>query len=198
MNWQLDQYDLRPIGFDIKLYLTALGVDLTFLKRQYEYSRGGTSIHAKAGDVVIDAGSCYGDTALYFAHQVGPQGRVFGFEFIGENLEILNRNLELNPPLSKRIEVVEAPLWETSGKVLYCVDNGPSSRVSDEPTEGAQEIKTLSIDDLVCSTESLSSRSNQDGHRGRGAFSFERCCQADSTSQAYSCCLRLPSTFGLD
>jgi FkbM family methyltransferase len=108
------------------------------------------TITAKPGDIVIDAGSCYGDTALYFSTKVGPAGRVIGFEFIPDNLEILRQNLELNPKYSSNIEIIERPVWESSEKVFYMVSNGPASQLSESPLgNGASEVSTLSIDDMV-------------------------------------------------
>jgi hypothetical protein len=31
-------------------------------------------VECAEGDMAIDAGGCYGDTALYFAHKTGPRG----------------------------------------------------------------------------------------------------------------------------
>jgi len=43
-------------------------------------------IQAEAGDVVIDAGACFGDTALYFANKVETEGIVYSSEFLPANL----------------------------------------------------------------------------------------------------------------
>ncbi|MBR0851562.1 FkbM family methyltransferase [Bradyrhizobium diazoefficiens] len=150
MNFELPHFDLKEIGYDLNLFFAAIGIDFTFLKKQYEYSGVNPAIAAKTGDIVIDAGSCYGDTALYFSTKVGPAGKVIGFEFIPDNLEILRENLGLNPKYSSNIEIVERPVWETSDKTLYVLNNGPGSQVSERPfAPGAAEVKTISIDDMV-------------------------------------------------
>lgn len=150
MDLELPHFDLNEIGYDLNLFYAAIGIDFTFLKKQYEYNGVKPAIAAKAGDIVIDAGSCYGDTALYFSTKVGPTGRVIGFEFIPDNLEILRQNLELNPRHSSIVEIIERPIWESSEKVLYMVNNGPGSQVSERPLgNGATEVRTLSIDDVV-------------------------------------------------
>lgn len=62
---------------------------VTFIQKQYEYFTDiNDSIKTEKGDVVIDAGGCWGDTALYFAHEAGNDGKVFSFEFIPKNLEV--------------------------------------------------------------------------------------------------------------
>ena len=121
------------------------------MQKQYEYHRGGVVCKAEPGDVAIDCGACWGETTVYFAHEVGAQGRVLSFEFIPTNLAVLRRNLEANLPLAGRIDVVENPLWMTSGNTLYYVDWGPGSRVSPDPSRypGADRCSTVSIDDAV-------------------------------------------------
>jgi FkbM family methyltransferase len=150
MNFELPHFDLKDIGYDLNLFFAAIGIDMTFLKTQYEYSGVKPAIAAKTGDIVIDAGSCYGDTSLYFATKVGPTGKVIGFEFIPDNLDILRQNLELNPKYSSNIEIIERPVWESSEKILYMLNNGPGSQVSERPLfHGAPEVRTISIDDAV-------------------------------------------------
>jgi FkbM family methyltransferase len=150
MNFELTHFDLKDIGYDLNLFSAPIGIDATFLKTQYEYSGVKPAIAAKTGDIVIEAGSCYGDTSLYFATKVGPAGKVIGFEFIPDNLDILRENLALNPKYSSNIEIIERPVWETSEKILYMLNNGPGSQVSERPLHhGAAEIRTISIDDVV-------------------------------------------------
>jgi FkbM family methyltransferase len=150
MNLELPHFDLNGIGYDLNLFYAPIGVDFTFLKKQYEYNGVQPAISAKTGDIVIDAGSCYGDTALYFSTKAGPTGRVIGFEFIPENLDILRQNLELNPKYASNIEIIERPIWESSDKVFYMVNNGPGSRISERPLgSGAAQVRSISIDDMV-------------------------------------------------
>jgi FkbM family methyltransferase len=150
MSFELTHFDLKDIGYDLNLFSAPIGIDATFLKTQYEYSGVKPAIAAKTGDIVIEAGSCYGDTSLYFATKVGPTGKVVGFEFIPDNLDILRQNLALNPGYASNIEIIERPVWETSDKTLYMLNNGPGSQVSERPLyQGATEIKTISIDDAV-------------------------------------------------
>ena len=102
------------------------------------------------GDVVLDCGACFGDTALYFAHKTGASGKVFSFEFIPDNIEIFKKNVSLNPELTNRIELVDLPLWSVSGKTVYYVAFGPASQVSFEPIKGATGTTiTTTIDDVV-------------------------------------------------
>jgi FkbM family methyltransferase len=107
-------------------------------------------VYAEEGDVVIDAGGCWGDTALYFADKVGPTGKVYSFEFIPNNISLFKMNTGLNPEHQKRIELVPYPLSDSSGQQMFYKDDGPASRIERAPfSEQSGTINTLSIDDFV-------------------------------------------------
>lgn len=149
-NWDLRLYKLDQIGYDICLYYMNTGISNTFVEKQYAYSSSDRIIKAQAGDVVIDAGGCWGDTALYFAHQVGGHGHVYTLEFIPSNLEIMKKNLELNPHLKDRITIVPHPLWDQSDQRFYFADDGPASFISSTSIEGGTgDCLTVSIDDMI-------------------------------------------------
>jgi len=147
---QLCHMNLGRIGAPIQLYYTPLGAYIQFVLEQYKYSGDQTVIQAEPGNYVIDAGACWGDTALYFAHLAGKDGRVYSFEFIPSNLQILRKNLGLNPGLSERVHVVERAVWGESDLRLYYRDRGPGSNVSFDQNGGSDgSVTTLTIDDLV-------------------------------------------------
>ncbi len=150
LDWHLPFVDLNKKDIPVKLYCLPIGVYTGFIIKQYEFSNGGKKIKAEKGDYVIDAGGCWGDTALYFANEVGETGKVFTYEFIPSNLEIMAKNLSLNPVLEKRIDLIRRPVWENSQETMYYVDKGPGSRVF--MNEGQQydgKVNSLSIDQLV-------------------------------------------------
>jgi FkbM family methyltransferase len=151
MDARLPRYDLHRFAFDLEVYGSAAGLACTFVQKQYEYRHGSVLCKAEPGDIAIDCGACWGDTTIYFAHEVGTQGRVLSVEFIPSNLAVLRRNLDANLPLAGRIDVVENPLWMSSGNALYYVDWGPGSRVSPDPSryQGSVRCSTVSIDDAV-------------------------------------------------
>ncbi|GGB08626.1 FkbM family methyltransferase [Puia dinghuensis] len=150
IKWHLPFIDLHKKGIPVQLHLLPIGVYTDFFLKQYEFKRGATTIKAEKGDYVIDAGGCWGDTALYFANEVGEEGKVFTFEFIPSNLNILNTNLALNPDLQERINLIDRPVWEVTNETMYYTDNGPGSAVfmeEKQPFDG--KASSLSIDDLV-------------------------------------------------
>src|SRR3954452_19859256 len=62
-----------PAGTPIVLRAPAGALASVFTLGQYRY---GDTVCAQAGDVVVDGGAAWGDTALWFADVVGPHGRV--------------------------------------------------------------------------------------------------------------------------
>ena len=121
----LNRYNLKPLGFPIEADLHPLNVLYTYQLQQYRYNHDGTVVEATPGDFAIDGGGCWGDTALYLAHKVGPTGRVHCFEFSPDNLPTLQHNLSLNPALQKVIRLEQNALWSTTGDVLSFNPAGP-------------------------------------------------------------------------
>jgi FkbM family methyltransferase len=149
-NWSLEHFELSEIGYSLNVYSLPATVMNTFILHHYAYQCPPTEIMAQKGDVVIDAGGCWGDTALYFADLVGDQGIVYTFEFVPENLNVMRKNIEINPRLNTRIEMVLSPLGEFPGEVLYSSNTGPSSRIINKrESESDLQIVSQSIDNFV-------------------------------------------------
>lgn len=72
-KWKLSRFHLDAIGYPLTFYSNPYAITTTFLLRHYAY---GNSIAPEKGDWVIDAGGCWGDTALFCANEVGESGRV--------------------------------------------------------------------------------------------------------------------------
>lgn len=152
MNLILQLRDLSPLGYNMNAYCTVGGCSYIFLQKQYELHRTKVVCKAETGDIVIDAGACWGETSLYFAQEVGDLGRVVSYEFIPSNIVVLEKNLAENQHLAGRITIVPNPIWSTSGQTLYYVDWGPGSRVSFQKLRSDfddTQCQTISIDDTV-------------------------------------------------
>lgn len=146
----LSEFDLKPIGFDVACYASEIGLASIVSQKQYEYHCGSVHCRPEAGDIAIDAGACWGETSLYFAHEVGPKGAVVAFEFIPSNLEAFRKNQRLNPGLQARTHLVPNPLWSSAGRKLYYLDWGPASRVTDDPDRRNDGmVETVTIDGTV-------------------------------------------------
>lgn len=151
LHFILERFDLKDIGYNIELYFSELGVAIDYIIEQYAFKINNEYIvQADAGDVVLDVGGCWGDTSLYFSHKVGDSGKVYSFEFIPNNIEIFDRNINLNPNLKDRITLIKRPVSETSDKTIYYRDLGPGSSISAEIFEDQTgSAQTISIDDFV-------------------------------------------------
>ena len=130
-----------PAGTPITMRAHPAALASVFALGQYRY---GDTVCAKAGDVVLDGGAAWGDTALWFADLVGPGGRVLAFEFAPGNLAALADNLRANPSLADRVEVREQALWDHSGEQLAFSDAGQMTTVG----RGALTAPTTTVDDL--------------------------------------------------
>ncbi len=151
LHFILKRSDLKEIGYDIVFFFTEKGIAIDFIIEQYAYKiKNKTIVGVEGGDVVMDLGACWGDTALYFADKVGDDGEVYSFEFIPGNIEIFNKNINLNPRLSKRVHLIPNPVTNRAEESIYFFDNGPGSKVSAEPfPEQTGVCKTESIDNFV-------------------------------------------------
>jgi len=150
VTWPLLCFDVKPLGFDMRVHSYAQSIAINFVQKQYVFSRDGIVCKAEAGDVVIDAGGCWGDTSLQFACEVGAKGHVFVFEFVPSNLEVMRHNISLNPNLNPLITVLENPVGAISGSKMFFFENGPASRVADKKVDERYiECTVLSIDRMV-------------------------------------------------
>ena len=150
MNINLTRMNLEDIGYPIEFFYGPTGVVADFIEEQYRCVTQDGVIQCEEGDYTVDAGGCWGDTALYFACKAGSNGRVASFEFLSSNLSIFRRNLEMNPHLNERIQLFENAVWSNSESDLYVLENGPGTRVVENTQEpDARLVRTFKIDDLV-------------------------------------------------
>ena len=150
LGWRLSKLDLREIGYPMELFCLPMAAVIQFTHEQYRCVSAQGPIEAEEGDVVVDAGGCWGDTALYFAHKAGSRGKVYSFEFLPANLNVYERNLELNPELASRIEVLPHPVWSSRDVELSISANGPGTFVgTTRRAEGDEVVRTMTIDQLL-------------------------------------------------
>ena len=81
---KLHKFDLSKRGIPLKLFASSV-YDLLFVN---QYENGEVSI--EKGDVLLDCGACWGETARLFADKVGKSGHVYSFEFIPANLKVFD------------------------------------------------------------------------------------------------------------
>lgn len=148
LQWKLSRFNLAPVGFPVTLLAHELNVLCTFLLEMYRYSTASAVVEIEPGDVVIDFGACWGDTALYAACKTGSAGQVHSFEIEPENLAVLNKNLEMNPHLQKTIHWMPRAAWRQSGVMLTFQGQGPGTSLIKSPSSIAQ-VQSITLDDYV-------------------------------------------------
>ena len=149
--YTLYKHDIRPFGYPIDVFIHSYALYTTVGMQHYRRDiEGGRSVRVEPGDIALDLGGCYGDTSMVFAHDAGPEGKVLVYEFIPQNIEVIKKNLSINPDLKDRVTIVPHPVWDESDKATYFKDAGAKSRISFEEFEGMDgSTTTLSVDDCV-------------------------------------------------
>lgn len=77
----------------------------------------------KKGDIVYDVGANIGYISMIFAKYTGKNGKVFAFEAFAENIERMEKNIEVNN-LESQIEVLYYAVVDSDEEVSFLV--GPS------------------------------------------------------------------------
>ncbi len=154
LEWQMHQYDMSKFGLPIRVIGPPLPLASTMVFSQYAYRDPDVPARPRAGEVALDVGGCWGDTALWIAHMVGPQGKVHTFEPAPGNRALLARNLELNPELASRIAVWSDPLTAIAGETVWIPDviaAGAALQSHVEQSNGRRmlELRTQSVDAFV-------------------------------------------------
>lgn len=106
-----------------------------------------------AGGIVWDVGAHIGFHTLSFAAAVGHSGRVVGFEPNASNRQRLQRNLDQNPDLAVRIDILPCGLSDVDGDAQFAtshdVDSGASSMSFLARTSGSIDPQTAASWDKV-------------------------------------------------
>lgn len=108
----------------------------------------------RPGMVVYDVGANIGYITLMMARQVGPNGRVFAFEALPENVERIHKNVALNE--LSNTTVVPSAVVDQSGPVKFYVHEsvgmgkaaGSAGR-QDERYKAEISVPGLSLDEFV-------------------------------------------------
>ena len=130
-----------PFGsaaIDVECWLGS--VVATFFERQYYFERDGVSICPREGDIVIDAGACFGDSALAFATSVGREGIVHSFEPMASQRAFYERNRERNPGLADALRIYEYALDKVSDDVVRFINWGAVPGLG--MVKAASEVRT--------------------------------------------------------
>jgi FkbM family methyltransferase len=127
---------------DIRVKGWKENIAYTFLYRQYYFERGGIEVKPTPNEHVIDAGGCFGDTALGFADSVGPGGHVYVFDPLPKHCAIMRQQLAMNPKLAPRVSVFPFGLAEHANDIAPLPEDGiinPGARI----VESAMPMTTI-------------------------------------------------------
>ena len=119
----------------------------TFMCRPYYFNRDGYCVEPAAGEHIIDAGGCFGDTALAFAAVAGESGHVYTFDPMPKHCAIIRENLAMNPVLASRISVHEFGLSNVERAGLGFA--GQEGVINPGATAFGDAVSTSTLDGLV-------------------------------------------------
>jgi len=109
----------------------------------------------KPGWTVYDVGANIGYVSLILAHAVGEKGRIYSFEAFPENIERLQKNVDLND-CNESVQVIPVAVVDEPRDVHFLV--GPSNGMgkvdgsagrSDVPYSGSMTVPGISLDHFV-------------------------------------------------
>ena len=127
----------------------------TFYYRQYEYSRidEGRPIGPRKGDVMLDCGACYGDTAAWAAQYDVKQ--IFSFEIAPANLKIMERTFRDNS-MTDIAEAVPMALGAEPGTLWFTPDprNDAAGTVGTQQKNNSIAIPVTTVD-AFCSERGI-------------------------------------------
>ncbi len=104
--------------------------------------------HNTSGWICFDVGANVGAITLALAKLTGTDGKVYSFEPGPPNLRRLRDNLNLNPELSKRIEMIATGVGRTPGKLFWQEEKGnPGNALLGKA--GTHEIGIITLDNFV-------------------------------------------------
>jgi FkbM family methyltransferase len=152
MEWPLNHYDFTATEVPIHVIGSPLPIASTLAFSQYAYRDATVPARPLAGDVALDIGGCWGETALWLAHSVGPTGFVHTFEPSPGNRRVLEASLSLNRELAQRIAVWEEPVGARAGETIWMPDSvgaGATATSAPDPDRPMIEMLTESIDALI-------------------------------------------------
>lgn len=97
------------------------------------------------GGVVFDVGANVGFYTMLASVLVGPSGKVFAFEPVPRNIELLKKHLRLNR--ISNATVIEKAVSDTNGQA--CFNDSTNTSMGHLDVSGGLNVLTVSIDSLI-------------------------------------------------
>ena len=148
----LQYYELSPIGISINMFSTASSICALRFFEPYQYKFGNVTIAIDPGDTVFDCGAFAGDTALFFSHKTGREGRVYSFEPHPLVSVLFRQNVALNEDrVQQQISLTTKAVSNTSVDKLQFTLKGAGSTIATATTGQGRQIAvpTTTIDNEV-------------------------------------------------
>ncbi|MBX2833442.1 MAG: FkbM family methyltransferase [Micavibrio sp.] len=143
----LQHFEFAWQGHEVKLDCFWGGPFYMFFIGQY-HLKDPVRICVESGDHVIDAGACFGDSAIAFSYMTGEAGRVYSFDFVKDHVDITNYNIAQNALAQKNVTVLPYGLGDVDNKdaQLEQHDINPAQRIDLNLSD--DEIPTRTLDSL--------------------------------------------------
>ena len=153
-KWRVNGSGESGLSGELSLFVVPVGEEAVCMKcwpgniaanrlfKQYYFSRDHVVVAPDAGDHAIDAGACFGDTALFFACDVGDRGHVYSFDPMPQHCEIMRENFEMNPAIAPRITLFPVGLSDHAN-----AGNG-ARRYIDPGARLTEDLPARTIDSL--------------------------------------------------
>ncbi|MGE4440334.1 MAG: FkbM family methyltransferase [Desulfomicrobium sp.] len=121
----------------------------SFLKKQYRLSRNHFTVIPNVGDIVLDCGGCFGDTAISFACDVTKNGKVYVFEPLPSYINIIKHNIIQNK-MSDQIKICPYAVGKKTDNINTTLNEEDIELSPGFTTiEKMYRVPTISIDDFV-------------------------------------------------
>jgi FkbM family methyltransferase len=130
-------WSVRYNDLDLEVITSRYGLYWMLQSDQYYLHRKGIFVGPQKGDVIFDCGSHVGDISLRFAVDVGPNGKVFGFDPDPHHVAICRENAARNQ-LDSRMSFVAC---------------GISDRVIQGHSEAKGESRTINASRTLSTTD---------------------------------------------
>lgn len=148
---KLKSFTVPFMNKEIELDAWVGNIMYSFFVKQYYLKRNNFFVMPVYGDYVIDAGACFGDTALSFSVAVGKKGKVLSFEVVPDHIDVCTKNFDKNKDFSGNIKLYNYALSDRANTEINIELIGAGSREIKDGISNFNSIKvkTESIDNLV-------------------------------------------------
>jgi len=143
---EVDKYDFKKP--EMYQNYTIKGIDEINMRELHAKLYQMKYVAPEKGNIVFDIGGYKGDTSIYFADQVGLSGKVYTFEPVKANFDILLKNIEFNNLTNIIVPINKACSINTGkAKMISGANGSPWAFLSND--KDASQIDMITIDEFV-------------------------------------------------